>query len=41
QAGGNVAQGVFMKNAIDALADFTLARAAMEQIQQWLKQAVE
>ncbi|WP_434654226.1 type III secretion system needle tip complex protein [Chromobacterium violaceum] len=41
QAGGNVAQGVFMKNASDALADFTLARAAMEQIEQWLKQAVE
>ena len=41
QAGGNVAQGVFMKNASDALADFTLARAAMDQIEQWLKQAVE
>ncbi|WP_043589698.1 type III secretion system translocon subunit SctE [Chromobacterium haemolyticum] len=41
QAGGNVAQGVFMKNASDMLADFTLARAAMEQIEQWLKQAVE
>ncbi|PTU64802.1 pathogenicity island 1 effector protein SipB [Chromobacterium sp. Panama] len=41
QAGGNVAQGVFMKNASDALADFTLARAAMEQIEQWLKQTVE
>ena len=41
QAGGNVAQGVFMKNASDMLADFTLARAAMDQIEQWLKQAVE
>ncbi|OQS43684.1 type III secretion system translocon subunit SctE [Chromobacterium haemolyticum] len=41
QAGGNVAQGVFMKNASDMLAEFTLARAAMEQIEQWLKQAVE
>ncbi|AUH51329.1 pathogenicity island 1 effector protein SipB [Chromobacterium sp. ATCC 53434] len=41
QAGGNVAQGVFMKNASDMLADFTLARASMDQIEQWLKQAVE
>ncbi|KUM05622.1 type III secretion system needle tip complex protein [Chromobacterium subtsugae] len=41
QAGGGVAQGVFMKNASEALADFSLARASMEQIEQWLKQAVE
>ena len=30
-----------MKNASEAMADFHLARAAMEQISQWLKQAVE
>lgn len=41
QAGGNVASGVFMKNASDAMADFSLAHASMEQISQWLKQAVE
>ncbi|MBM2885037.1 type III secretion system needle tip complex protein [Chromobacterium phragmitis] len=41
QAGGEVAQGVFMKNAIELMADFTLARSSIEQIQQWLKQAVE
>lgn len=41
EAAGNVSQGVFMKNASDALADFWLAHTAMEQIQQWLKQAVE
>lgn len=41
QAGGNVASGIFMKNASEAMADFHLARAAMEQISQWLKQAVE
>ncbi|EMR6705447.1 type III secretion system translocon subunit SctE, partial [Salmonella enterica] len=29
------------KNASEALADFTLARFAMDQIQQWLKQSVE
>ncbi|AXE33377.1 type III secretion system translocon subunit SctE [Chromobacterium phragmitis] len=41
QVGGNVSQGVFMKNASDAIAEFTLARAFSEQIEQWLKQAVE
>lgn len=41
QAGGNVASGNFMKNASEAMADFYLGRAAMEQIAQWLKQAVE
>ncbi|POB00607.1 type III secretion system needle tip complex protein SipB [Chromobacterium sinusclupearum] len=41
QAGGQVAEGVFLKNAIELMADFTLARSSIEQIQQWLKQAVE
>ncbi|MGL5584383.1 MAG: type III secretion system translocon subunit SctE, partial [Plesiomonas sp.] len=41
QAGGSVVQGIFLKNASDALADFTLAQAEMTQIQLWLKQAVE
>ncbi|ECG8591041.1 type III secretion system needle tip complex protein [Salmonella enterica subsp. salamae] len=41
QSAGGVAEGVFIKNASDALADFTLARFAMDQIQQWLKQSVE
>ncbi|MGL4980252.1 MAG: type III secretion system translocon subunit SctE, partial [Plesiomonas sp.] len=41
QAGGGVAQGVFLKNASDAIADFTLAQAEMTQIEKWLKQAVE
>ncbi|MGL5758778.1 type III secretion system translocon subunit SctE [Plesiomonas sp.] len=41
QAGGGVAQGVFLKNASDAIADFTLAQAEMTQIDKWLKQAVE
>lgn len=41
QSAGGVAAGVFMKNASDAMADFSLARFSMEQIQQWLKQAVE
>lgn len=41
QTAGGVAEGVFIKNASEALADFTLARFAMDQIQQWLKQSVE
>lgn len=41
QAGGNLAQGVFMKNASDAMADFSLAHASMAQLEQWMKQAVE
>lgn len=41
QSAGGVAEGVFIKNASEALADFTLARFAMDQIQQWLKQSVE
>ena len=41
QAGGGVAQGIFLKNASDAIADFTLAQAEMTQIDKWLKQAVE
>lgn len=41
QAGGGVASGVFMKNASDAMADFYLARNAMDQISRWLEQAVE
>ncbi|KVZ51089.1 type III secretion system translocon subunit SctE [Burkholderia ubonensis] len=41
QMGGNVAQGVFMKNALEVMADFNLARAAMDQIEKWLKEAVE
>ncbi|EKD5486120.1 TPA: type III secretion system needle tip complex protein [Salmonella enterica] len=41
QSAGGVAEGVFIKNASEAIADFTLARFAMDQIQQWLKQSVE
>ncbi|EMF2593281.1 type III secretion system translocon subunit SctE [Salmonella enterica subsp. enterica serovar Schwarzengrund] len=41
QSAGGVAEGVFIKNASEALADFMLARFAMDQIQQWLKQSVE
>lgn len=41
QAGGQVAEGVFLKNATEIMADFVLARSAMEQIQQWLKDAVD
>ncbi|KVU28976.1 pathogenicity island 1 effector protein SipB [Burkholderia ubonensis] len=41
QMGGDVAQGVFMKSALEAMADFKLARAAMEQIEKWLREAVE
>lgn len=41
QSGGGIAQGVFMKRASEAMADFSLAHAGMEQLQQWLKQAVE
>lgn len=41
QAGGQVAEGVFLKNATEIMADFTLARSAMDQIQQWMKDAVE
>lgn len=41
QSGGAVAEGVFLKKASDAFASFTLARFSGEQLQQWLKQAVE
>ncbi|EAA7437893.1 SPI-1 type III secretion system needle tip complex protein SipB [Salmonella enterica subsp. enterica] len=41
QSAGGVAEGVFIKNASEALAYFMLARFAMDQIQQWLKQSVE
>ncbi|ECG8258051.1 SPI-1 type III secretion system needle tip complex protein SipB [Salmonella bongori] len=41
QSAGGVAEGVFIKNASEALSDFMLARFAMDQIQQWLKQSVE
>ncbi|EBS3610404.1 pathogenicity island 1 effector protein SipB [Salmonella enterica subsp. enterica serovar Poona] len=41
QSGAGVAEGVFLKKASDAFADFTLARFSGEQLQQWLKQAVE
>ncbi|WP_447403294.1 SPI-1 type III secretion system needle tip complex protein SipB [Salmonella enterica] len=41
QSAGGVAEGVFIKNASEALADFMLACFAMDQIQQWLKQSVE
>lgn len=41
QAAGNVSHGVFMKKASDAMADFSLAHAAMEQIQKCLTQMVE
>ncbi|KVN41172.1 type III secretion system translocon subunit SctE [Burkholderia ubonensis] len=40
QIGGGLAQGVFMKKASDALADFTLARAAIDQLEQSFKQAL-
>lgn len=41
QSGGGIAEGVFLKNASDSLASFSLAKASMDQIQQWVRQAVE
>jgi invasin B len=41
QSGGNIAQGVFMNNASQALANFTLAQSEIEMIEKWMKQAVE
>ncbi|HID7510670.1 TPA: type III secretion system translocon subunit SctE [Enterobacter hormaechei] len=41
QSAGGVASGVLMKNASDAMADFYLARNAIDQISRWLEQAVE
>ena len=41
QSGATVAEGVFLKKASDAFADFTLSRFSSEQLRQWLKQAVD
>ncbi|MTC48140.1 type III secretion system translocon subunit SctE (plasmid) [Providencia sp. PROV188] len=41
QSTGNITQGVFLKNSTEALADFTVAKASNEQIQMWLREAVE
>ena len=41
QAGGGIAQGVFIKRAADAMAAFTLARFDMEKMDKCLKEAVE
>ncbi|EDS3841742.1 type III secretion system translocon subunit SctE [Citrobacter portucalensis] len=41
QSGTGITHGIFLKKASDAFADFTLARFSMDQISQWLKQAVE
>ena len=41
QSAGNITQGVFLKNSTEALADFTVAKASNEQIQMWLREAVE
>lgn len=41
QSAGNITQGVFLKNSTEALADFTVAKASNEQIQIWLREAVE
>ncbi|KVT72960.1 type III secretion system translocon subunit SctE [Burkholderia ubonensis] len=41
QMGGDVAQGVFMQRALEAMADFNLARAAMDQIKKLIEEAVE
>lgn len=41
QSAGGVAQGVFVKNSTEALADFKVARASNEQIQKWINEAVE
>ncbi|PRP70978.1 pathogenicity island 1 effector protein SipB [Chromobacterium amazonense] len=41
QGGGEIAQGVFLKNATELMADFTLARSELAQIEQWMKDAVE
>ncbi|STQ90229.1 type III secretion system translocon subunit SctE [Iodobacter fluviatilis] len=41
QAGGGIAQGVFIKRAADAMASFTLARFDMEKMDKCLKEAVE
>lgn len=41
QSAGSVTQGVFLRNSTEALADFTVAKASNEQIQMWLRDAVE